>query len=232
MSEKKENPHAGHRARMKKRFIENGFQGMEPHEILELLLYYALPRRDTNPLAHRLLDRYGSLSKVCDAPAEVLQTDFGLSESAAVLLKMVPELARVYTISCQEQSGIDMRQAVELFRARFIGATVEKLAIALSDAQDNLLLCDVIYEGSVSASMVPVRKIAALALRHNAKYAYLAHNHPSGVCVPSRQDLEATRLISETLNSIGVMLVDHIIFTSTESFSIRAHKHFSGAFVR
>lgn len=232
MAEKKDNPHEGHRARMKKRFLENGFQGMEQHEVLELLLYYAIPRKDVNPLAHRLIDRYGGLSQVCDTPIDLLQEDFGLTESSAMLLKMVPELARIYAESRLDLRYIDRQQAVDLFRPRFIGATVEKLAVALSDAKDRLLLCDVIFEGAVSATQVPVRKIAGLALRHNAKYVYLAHNHPSGLCVPSRQDLEATRLISETLSNIGVMLVDHLIFTATEHFSIRSHPHFSKSFVK
>lgn len=217
---------------MKKRFAEHGFQGMEQHEIVELLLYYAIPRKDTNPLAHRLIDRYGSLSKVCDAPFELLCEDFGLTESAALLLKMVPELAKAYTVSRQNLHYIDNRRVVELFRPQFFGATVEKLAIALTDAEDNLLLCDVIFEGSVSVSQVPMRKIAGLALRHNAKYVYLAHNHPSGLCVPSRQDLEATHLISQTLTGIGVMLVDHLVFTADKYFSIRSHPQFSKSFVK
>ncbi len=231
MADKQENVHAGHRARMKKRFIAHGFQGMEQHEILEMLLYYAIPRKDTNMLAHRLLDRYGCFAKVCDTPVDVLQRDFGLSESAAVLLKMLPELARVYVDSKSDLKYIDMYEAVEILRPKFIGATVEKLAVALSNSNDKLLLCDIIMEGSVTATETPVRKIVDLALRHNAKYVYLAHNHPSELCVPSRKDLETTHVISETLDGIGVVLVDHIIFTSTEHFSIRSHKHFSKVFV-
>ena len=232
MAEKKENIHAGHRQRMRKRFIGQGFQGMEQHEVLEMLLYYGIPRKDTNLTAHRLLDRYGSFAKVCDTPVDVLQRDFGLTEAAAVLIKMVPELARVYAETKFSKPYIDKDTAVEVLRPKFIGATVEKVAIALSDANDRLILCDVVAEGSLSATESPVRKIVDLALRHNAKYVYLAHNHPSELCAPSRQDLETTRVISETLNSIGVMLVDHIVFTSTDHFSIRSYKHFAKVFVK
>ncbi len=232
MAEKKENVHAGHRQRMRKRFIGQGFQGMEQHEVLEMLLYYGIPRKDTNLTAHRLLDRYGSFAKVCDTPVDVLQRDFGLTEAAAVLIKMVPELARVYAETKFSKPYIDKDTAVEVLRPKFIGATVEKVAIALSDANDRLILCDVVAEGSLSATESPVRKIVDLALRHNAKYVYLAHNHPSELCAPSRQDLETTRVISETLNSIGVMLVDHIVFTSTDHFSIRSYKHFAKVFVK
>ena len=205
---------------------------MEQHEVLEMLLYYGIPRKDTNLTAHRLLDRYGSFAKVCDTPVDVLQRDFGLTEAAAVLIKMVPELARVYAETKFSKPYIDKDTAVEVLRPKFIGATVEKVAIALSDANDRLILCDVVAEGSLSATESPVRKIVDLALRHNAKYVYLAHNHPSELCAPSRQDLETTRVISETLNSIGVMLVDHIVFTSTDHFSIRSYKHFAKVFVK
>ncbi|MBQ1838291.1 MAG: hypothetical protein II127_01575 [Ruminococcus sp.] len=231
MAENKDNIHAGHRARMKKRFIEHGFQGMEQHEILEMVLYYAIPRKDTNQLAHRLLDRYGVLGKVCDTPVDVLERDFGLSESAAVLLKMVPALAQVYIDSKVDRKFINTETVIEVLRPKFIGATVERTVVALSDAKDKFILCDVIFEGSLSATESPIRKIVDLALRHNAKYVYLAHNHPSELCVPSRQDLEATRTISETLDGIGVVLVDHYIFTSNEHFSIRSYKHFSKLFV-
>lgn len=231
MDGKKDNVHAGHRQRMKKRFIEYGFKGMEQHEILEMVLYYAIPRKDTNLLAHRLLERYGSFAKVCDTPVDVLERDFGLSESAAVLLKMLPALAQIYAESRFDLKYIDMHKAVDVLRPKFIGAVSEKIALALSDANDKLILSDVIMEGSISSTEMPIRKIVDLALRHNARYAYVAHNHPSELCVPSRQDLETTRIISETLNSIGVVLVDHIIFTSTEHFSIRSHKHYSKVFV-
>ena len=231
MAENRDNVHSGHRSRMRKRFIEHGFQGMEQHEILEMVLYYGIPRKDTNQLAHRLLDRYGSFAKVCDTPVDVLQSDFGLSESAAVLLKMLPALAGVYADTKHGLQYIDMHAAVDILRPKFIGANVEKTAVALSDAKDRLILCDVVFEGTLSATETPIRKIVDLALRHNAKYVYIAHNHPSELCAPSRQDLETTRTISETLDGIGVVLVDHIIFTSTEHFSIRSQKHFAKVFV-
>ncbi len=230
MAEQKENVHAGHRQRVKKRFAEHGFKGMEEHQVLEMVLFYAIPRKDTNLLAHRLIDRYGSFSKVCDAPLDVLQNDFKLSESAAVLLKMIPELSRVYAESKLDLKYIDKTTVAEVLRPKFIGASSEKIALALSDAKDKLVFCDIVSDGSLSATELPVRKIVDSALRSNAKYAYIAHNHPSELCVPSRNDLEMTRVIASTLGSIGVKLVDHIIFTSTEFFSIRSYKHFESYF--
>jgi len=231
MAEKKENIHAGHRQRVKSRFIEHGFDGMEPHQILELVLFYAIPRKDTNELAHRLLDRYGTIAHVCNAPIDVLEKDFGLSENAAVLLKMIPPLSACYENAALEAKYIDMHEAVKIMRPHFLGATTERVVLAMSDARDKLLFCDVVSTGSLTATDFPMRKIADYALRHNARYAYIAHNHPSGHCVPSQKDLKATRFISELLEKIGVMLVDHIIFTATESFSIRSQKHLSNCFV-
>ena len=112
MSEKNDNLHAGHRQRVRKRFIEHGFEGFEPHEILEMVLFYAIPRKDTNLLAHKLLERYGTFAKVCDAPVDVLQRDFGLTESAAVLLKMLPPLSSVYVSSHNDAEYIDRKVAV------------------------------------------------------------------------------------------------------------------------
>ena len=99
MARTTDNEHSGHRERMRKKFIENGFDVFETHEALEMFLYYAIPRKDTNPLAHRLLDRYITVGGVCDAPIDELMKEFGLSENAAALLKMLPEMARLYTES-------------------------------------------------------------------------------------------------------------------------------------
>ena len=230
MDGEKKNVHEGHRQRMKKYFVQNGFKGLEEHQILEIILFYAVPRRDTNLMAHRLLDRYGSIAKVCDAPIDTLKNDFGLSESTAVLLKMIPEMARVYSESKHTAEIIDLDNAADILRSKFIGANVEKVALALGTANGRLIMCDIVCEGSINATEMPIRKIVDLALRHNAKYAYVAHNHPSELCLPSRPDLETTRMLSETLYSIGVVLADHIIFTDTDSFSIHSHTKFKKYF--
>ena len=221
MASSNDNEHQVHRQRQKEKFLRNGFDVFEEHEILEMLLYYAVPRKDTNQLAHRLIDSYGTFAKVCDAPVDVLQKDYGLSEAAAVLLKMLPQLAAAYMESSLDAQCIDMKNAAEILRPKFIGATVEKVAIALSDANDRLILCDVVAEGSLSATESPVRKIVDLALRHNAKYVYLAHNHPSGNILPSQSDLQVTRQLYDTLKGVGVNLVDHYIIGGSRYLSLR-----------
>ncbi len=214
--------HTGHRKRLKKKFIENGFDIFEPHEALEMYLFYAIPRKDTNPLAHRLLDRYLTIGGVCDAPIDELQRDFGLSESVAVFLKMLPEMSRLYTESkLSDDYVIDYETLGDVFKAKFIGRTNEAVALMLGDAKGKMIYFDIISKGSFNSASMPMRKIVDLSLRHNAKTAFIAHNHPSGSALPSRDDIDTTQTILETLSSIEVELVDHFIVTDDDYVSLR-----------
>ena len=214
--------HTGHRKRLKKKFIENGFDVFEPHEALEMYLFYAIPRKDTNPLAHRLLDRYLTIGGVCDAPLDELINEFKLSESAAVYLKMLPEMSRLYNESkLSADNIIDDENLGELFRTKFIGRTNEAVALMLGDAKGKMIYFGIISKGSLNSTEMPVRKIVDLSLRHNAKIAYIAHNHPSGSALPSSADISTTKTISETLLSVGVHLIDHFIVTDDDYVSLR-----------
>ena len=214
--------HTGHRKRLKKKFIENGFDIFEPHEALEMYLFYAIPRKDTNPLAHRLLDRYLTIGGVCDAPIDELQKGFGLSESAAVFLKMLPEMSRLYTESkLSDDYVIDYETLGDVFKTKFIGRTNEAVALMLGDAKGKMIYFDIVSKGSLNSASMPIRKIVDLSLRHNAKTAFIAHNHPSGSALPSREDIDTTQTIFETLDSIDVELVDHFIVTDDDYVSLR-----------
>lgn len=214
--------HSGHRNRVRKKFIENGFDVFEAHEALEMFLYYAIPRKDTNPLAHRLLDRYITIGGVCDAPIDELMNDFGLSESAAVYIKMLPEMSRLYNESKMlDDNIIDIENLGKQFQAKFIGRTNEAVALMLGDAKGKMIYFGIISKGSLNSSDVPVRKIVDLSLRHNAKTAFMAHNHPSGTALPSRSDLQITQTVKDTLMSVGVILVDHYIITDDDYVSLR-----------
>lgn len=216
------NEHAGHRQRLRKKFIENGLDVFEPHQALEMYLFYAIPRKDTNPLAHKLLERYLTIGGVCDAPIDELMNEFKLSESAAALLKMLPEMARLYEESkCVDDNIIDYENLGELFQTKFIGRTNEAVALILGDAKGKMIYSGIITKGSLNSSDMPVRKIVDLSLRHNAKTAFLAHNHPSGTALPSQSDLVTTRVVRETLLSVGVDLIDHFIITDDDYVSLR-----------
>ena len=156
--------HKGHRERLRKRFIENGLDGFEEHQALELFLFYAIPRKDTNPLAHRLLARYRSISGVCDAPIDELQRDFGISENAAALLKLLPEMSRLYNESrLAKDSIIDLDTLGEIVKKKFIGRTAEVVVLILGDAKGKMVYFDVVSKGSVNSSDFPVRRIVELA---------------------------------------------------------------------
>lgn len=214
--------HSGHRQRVRKKFIENGFDVFEPHEVLEMFLFYAIPRKDTNPLAHRLLDRYMNIGGVCDAPIDELISEFNLSESAAVYIKMLPEMSRLYNESkMSDDNIIDYENLGKLFQAKFIGRTSEAVALMLGDAKGKMIYFNIISKGSLNSSDMPIRKIVDLSLRHNAKTAFLAHNHPSGTALPSHSDLLTTQKVRETLLSVGVDLIDHFIITDDDYVSLR-----------
>lgn len=214
--------HSGHRQRVRKKFIENGFDVFEPHEALEMFLFYAIPRKDTNPLAHRLLDRYLNIGGVCDAPIDELMNEFGLSESAAAYIKMLPEMSRLYNESkMSDDNIIDYENLGKLFQTKFIGRTSEAVALLLGDAKGKMIYFNIISKGSLNSSDMPIRKIVDLSLRHNAKTAFLAHNHPSGTALPSNSDLLTTRTLRETLLSVGVDLIDHFIITDDDYVSLR-----------
>jgi DNA repair protein RadC len=214
--------HSGHRQRIRKKFIEHGLDVFEPHEALEMYLYYAIPRKDTNPLAHRLLDRYLTIGGVCDSPIDELMNDFGLSESAAVYLKLLPEMSRLYNESkLSDDNIIDFENLGKIFQTKFIGRTNEAVALMLGDAKGKMIYFNIISKGSLNSSDMPIRKIVDLSLRHNAKTAFLAHNHPSGTALPSHSDLLTTKAVRETLLSVGVDLIDHFIVTDDDYVSLR-----------
>lgn len=222
MASVKGNEHTGHRQRLKKKFIENGFDVFEPHEALEMYLFYAIPRKDTNPLAHRLLDRYLTIGGVCDAPIDELKNEFGLSESAATFLKMLPEMSRLYNESkISSDNIIDDENMGEMFKTKFIGRTNEAVALMLGDAKGKMIYFGIVSKGSLNSTDIPIRKIVDLSLRHNAKFAYIAHNHPSGSALPSSSDLRTTEVLFDTLSSVGVALIDHFIITDDDYVSLR-----------
>lgn len=216
------NEHHGHRSRMRERFLHTHFDGFEEHQILEMILFYVYPRTDTNPLAHRLLNTFGSISAVLDAPVDTL-IDAGLTKNAATFLVMLPDISRVYLNDRNNNKSkiIDFEKLGEYFTAKFIGRDEEAMILLLADAKGKEVYCGVVSKGSFHASEAPVRKIVDLSMRYNAATAVIAHNHPSGVALPSKADIMATSSIAQALNLIGVMLVDHIIVSDDDFVSLR-----------
>lgn len=215
------NLHAGHRQRLRDRYRKNGLDGFAEHEVLELLLFYGIPYQDTNPIAHRLIDRFGSLADVLDAPVEELVKVKGIGENTALLLKLLPDVYRRYLRSSQTQSRFAGPQdAIDYLRTLFVGRQHEYVGLLLLDSRSHLLFCDMIDEGTAITANIYIKRLVQKAVQYDAVYAYLAHNHPSGDLLPSRQDLEATREVAAALKNVEVMLVDHVIFAGNDYVSL------------
>lgn len=214
--------HDDHRKRVRKRFLENGLSGFADHEALELLLYYAIPRKDTNPLAHELIRRFGSLDGVFSAPVELLRQVEGVGENTAVLLRLAPLIAHMANL---EQKGRDLildrtkstgSYLLELF-SRERNEVIYELCL---DRKYKLLACKRIGEGSASTVNLDIRKLVENALLSSASYVILSHNHPSGMALPSDDDKAATLRAQMALNTIGVILKDHIIVADGDFVSL------------
>lgn len=207
--------HAGHRERLRERFARSGMDDFADHEILELLLTYAIPRVDVNERAHGLVERFGSVAGALDAlPEEMCEVD-GIGPAAAQFLSMLPCVFRRYLQDkCDTGSPMDtMSKIGEYLHARYMGITIERVYLLLFDNSMRLIECYHLDDGAVNCSAVTVRQIAEYCLRKRAACAVLAHNHPMGLAIPSGADIEVTQSVDNALETIGVPLLEHIIVT-------------------
>lgn len=214
--------HDGHRQRLKTEFLARP-DSFPDHKLLELLLFYANPRSDTNPLAHELIDHFGSLAGILDAKPEELQKVKGVGEHAAVLFKAVKEFSgRYLTIRTQvDDIARSTRDFYTLLRPYFFGARNEMLCLLCLDGKHKVLGIRRLGEGNVNAVNVTTRLIAEAALSLNASAVVLAHNHVSGIAFPSDEDIATTHSLAPLLNTLGVALVDHLIFVDDDMVSLR-----------
>lgn len=210
--------HEGHRERMKRRFLRHGLDSFDDHQALELLLFYAVPRQDTNELAHRLLDAFGTLDKVFEALPEELMKVSGVGENTAALIRLVPQVTQKYLIA-RESVGTTLpdREAVGRFLLpRFMNQRVEIVLLICLDAKMKVLDCRQIGSGGLNSASFSIRDIVQYCLFQNARYAVLAHNHLNGVAVASSEDIYATREVKKALELVGVRLLEHIIVTGKD----------------
>jgi len=215
--------HEGHRERLKRRFLEEGLDGFNDIQTLELLLFYCIPRKDTNVLAHALLDRFGTMDQVLDATVEELQQVPGIGEGAAVFLSLLSSTVRFYQVSRakREKALETLDQCGEYLRAFFQSRRNETVYLLCLDAKCGVLGCKMISEGSVNSASVSTRKVVEVALATNATTVILAHNHPSGDARPSDEDIRTTQRIAEALDMVGIELVDHIVISDMDFVSLR-----------
>lgn len=213
--------HDGHREKMRRRFQETGLEGFADHEALELLLYYAIPRRDTNELAHRLLARYGSLAALLQAPVEDLQRTEGIGESAAVFLKLVPAFVYKAQRSAGQETVLNSTEkAGRYLLSCFAGERNEVIYQLCLDRKGKLLARKRLSEGGSAAAELNIRRLVENALLSSASAVILSHNHPSGIALPSREDYATTQQAQDALRTIGVELLDHIIVAEDDYVSL------------
>lgn len=218
---------------MRKEIMHNGFdEHTPPHKILEFLLFYCISRKDTNPLAHTLINRFGSLAGVLDAPIEELAAVKGMGEHSALLLKSILPIAKIYynqkTTETPSFSGLD---DIGKFAVRqYIGVNVERAGIMALDGKGKLLGFDFLADGDVSSVGLSIRDVMAKLIKYNASAAVLVHNHPSGIALPSYNDGIITEKLSTALASSGIYLIDHIIVGSGDYVSLAQSKNYSDIF--
>mgnify|MGYP000945577148 FL=1 len=217
--------HEGHRERMKKRFLSEGIDGFNQHQVLEMLLFYTIPRRDTNPLAHELIDRYGSLSGVLEANPEDLKKVPGVGSNTAVLLSFIPSLCRRYMNDKWKEKPLlnSSAKAGDYAATLFYGRLYEAFYVICLNARNEVLYADLVHEGTIDSAPVYPRLIVETALKHQANGIILAHNHPGGSLQPSSADLDATRKIKSACDAISIHVTDHIIVAGARHFSFADH---------
>ncbi len=215
--------HEGHRQRLRERFFKNEMDSFAPHEALELLLTYAIPRRDTNLLAHRLIEHFGTLHAVLEAPLEELTQVDGIGENAAVLVHMLLPLYRMYEQDRLAPSlSLTTFKQVEDFCAGLLkGLNAERFYVLCFDARLKLIQTRLVSEGTLNEVAVYPRRILSILLRHNAAGAVLAHNHPAGTFAPSDADIILTNTLNGLLQGVGIRLYDHILVAGGQTFSFK-----------
>lgn len=222
MSTKEKNLHTFHRKRLKSRFLKDGLSSFEEHQVLELILFYALPRKDTNPIAHKLLEKFGSLAGVFNAPLiELLKID-GVGENAAIFLKMQHDLLLKYQSSYHDKKiNLSSHKAcVDFIKEKMRYLNHEEFHIICLDSSLKLIKYLPMFKGSVNATSINLRELTTNILQLDSSAIVIAHNHPSGVAYPSQEDLQITEVLLTALKYQDIELLDHIIITTKNYYSM------------
>ena len=218
----KDNVHEGHRSRLKARFLEQGIDNFEMHNILELLLFYSIPRRDTNEIAHDLLKNFGTLKGVFDADFNDLIKIDGIKENSATLIKLIPAIARAYATDKYSSNYIfDTAEKVgDFFLDKYIGEKNEIIYLLLLNNKYEMLDIVKLHEGCVNSAQISPRKVLDLVVKYNASMIILAHNHPDGNAYPSMEDIETTSDLMATFNMVDVRLLEHYVVSNNDYYTI------------
>ena len=214
--------HDGHRERLRARFAEHGLDSFNELNALELLLCYAIPRRDTNEIAHRLLDAFGSLSGVFQASMQELTSVPGIGENAATLILMVPQIVKKAHVSKAKETKIirNSTDAGNYILPYFLDEQDEIVMMLCLDNKRAVICCREMGRGVVNCVDANIRRMVETALKVKTTTVIVAHNHPNGVALPSREDDNFTRTLYRSLGLLGITLEDHIIVANDEFVSL------------
>lgn len=213
---------AGHRQRLKDRFLAEGLENFGEVHVLELLLFYAVPRKDTKPIARALLDHFGSLPLVLEATVPELMAVEGVGIGAATFLTMINQVGRYYQVR-RADTPVIMNSTEDYGRyllRQLYGRRNETVFMLCLDAKCKLLCCRKLGEGSANSANIPIRQMVEIALSVNATMVILGHNHPSGLAVPSHEDIETTQRLATALGAMDIVLVDHVVVAEDEFVSL------------
>lgn len=214
--------HDGHRERLRRRYLTAGLDALDDIQVLELLLFFTIPRRDTNPIAHRLLEHFGGLASVLEASPEELQKVEGVSALSSVLLSLIPAVARRHLRERDNPGEIldTFSKCGRYLLPYFFGERDEVVYLLCLDGKLKVRNCQLMYRGSVNNVLVSARRLAETAIACGAAYVVLAHNHTNGIAVPSQDDEAATRRLRDALSGIGIQLIDHIVVANDDFVSM------------
>ena len=213
--------HDGHRQRLKARFKKEGLDHFENHQVLELLLFYCVPRQDTNPIAHRLIDQFGSVKAVLTASAAELKRVEGVGDNIVQFLRLFRETERFCGMESPDEIILDKRELCGKYMVPFFGNKKNETVYLLClDAKCKAISCKLVGEGSVNSAGVPIRRIVEMALDEGATSVVLAHNHPSGIAIPSDADRVTTMRLARALSAVEITLVDHVVVADGDYVSM------------
>jgi DNA repair protein RadC len=218
-----EHSHAGHRKRMRRRYRKNGADSLELHEFIELVLFYAIPRVNTNNIAHELENKFKTFANILEADENALKEVAGISNNSALFFKILADAVKLYNLDkAQETGDIKTKDYYEDYLVRYYKAeTVEKVFMLTLNAKMGIISEDIICVGSVNSTKVDINKMMKIALNSNAASVILAHNHPNGIAYPSPDDMETTKRILNIFNEININFIDHYIVAGNQIASVR-----------
>lgn len=214
--------HTGHRKRVKERFKQGGLEAFQKHEVLEFLLFFGIPYKDTNEIAHNLINKFGSFANVFDAPIESLMEVSGMTENAAVLIKMLPSVARLYRHEkiAEKHDISTFTKCREYLSNLLYDSTKEEFYLMSLDSDNKLINCSRLAMGTVNRVTINVRDVIERALRDRAVNVVIAHNHPSHIPFPSNDDYRTTKTIVLSLSYVDINVYDHIIISGGQYYSL------------